>query len=134
MSAIYSAPGGANLSERLQWFGLNRCKGSFQTETIQPCNSSRRFLVSRCGVSDPDGGAGAIRCNPYPRDPVQKEPDRIGNPSLSPALAPARTGAWFSHTRARKLQVPKRHTLFSHFSLFKHFKLSFHDQCGTKCF
>ena len=30
MSAIYSAPGGANLSER------NRCKGSFQTETIQP--------------------------------------------------------------------------------------------------
>ena len=55
------------------------------------------------------------------RTTVQKEPDWVGLPRFPP-------------NRAQKLQVPKKHTLCSHFSLFKHFKFSSHAQCGTKCF
>ena len=32
-----------------------------------------------------------------------------------------------------KLQVPKVHALCSQFSLFKHYELPSHGQCGTKC-
>ena len=51
-------------NERLQWFDLNSCNDSFQTETAQPfaavsCQPLRSF------GSDPDGEAGTIRCNPY---------------------------------------------------------------------
>ena len=50
------------------------------------------------------------------------------------ATAAARAGAWFPSKRARKLQVPKRHTLCSHFSIFKHFKCPLHIQYRSKYF
>ena len=53
-SAIYSALGGANPSERLERFGLNRCNSSFQTETVKP------FAVVPCQPLR------CFRCTPYP--------------------------------------------------------------------
>ena len=122
-------------SERLQRFALNRYNRSFQTGIAQTIATVRvRFPFSRC--AGPDSGAGAIRCNTVPVRPGSKRIGlgRITEPKPKPKLEPGLRRTWFPSNRVWKLQVPKEQTLCSHFSLFKHFKLPSHDQCGTKCF
>ena len=68
-----------------------------------------------------------------PRPRTEPEPG-TGRPAAAAASGGARMRAWFPPNRARKLQVPKGHALCSQFSLFKHYKLPSHGQCGTKCF
>ena len=124
-SAIYSAPGGAVWSEpiqQLQRFGLNR--GNCW---VQP---SRWFWIwiAEWVCSQP------IPVRPdSKRTRLGREPEPEPGPAPPPPPPAAARAAWFPPNRARKLQVPKGHTLCSQFSLFKHYELPSHGQCGTKC-
>ena len=81
-SAIYSASGG------IDSFEPNWTVATVWSEPLQRFISDRNrqlFAVIFCQPlhwfgSDPDGEAGTIGCNPYPWDPVQKEPDRVWKP------------------------------------------------------